>query len=185
MGHYPSGPLRGAKSDVWEGGHRVPFIVRWPGQVEPGSVCGQLVHQADLMATCAAAVGVELPETAGEDSFSLLPLLEGGSSPVREHAVSQSSRGLLGVRQGAWKMIFGPGAGGWGEGSDEHPAQLYDLAEDLGESRNLYAKQPKKVAELTALMENLVQEGRSTPGPPQSNDQPFDWKRFLNSASSQ
>lgn len=178
-GHYPSGPLRGAKSDVWEGGHRVPFIVRWPGNVRAGSQCDQLVHQADLMATCAAVAGAELPDTAGEDSYSLLPLLAGGDQPVREHAVSQSMKGIIGVRQGAWKLIFGKGSGGWGTGADAQSAQLYDLANDLGETTNLYSRHPDKAAELTDLMEKIVDEGRSTPGAIQENDKPFDWKKFM------
>ena len=91
-GHYPSGPLRGYKSDAWEGGHRVPFIVRWPGTVKPGSVCDQLVHQTDLMRTFAEVLGTKLPDNAGEDSFSLLPLLRGEDQPVRDNAVSASSR---------------------------------------------------------------------------------------------
>ena len=179
MGHYPSGPLRGAKSDVWEGGHRVPFIVRWPGHIEPGSVCNQLVHQADLMATFAAVIGTELPPHAGEDSVSLLALLEGADDPVREHAVSQSSRGLIGIRQGSWKLIFGPGSGGWGKGRDSQPAQLYNLADDLAETNNLYAARPEKVQELTELMDRIVSTGRSTPGPEQRNDQPVNWRRFM------
>ena len=178
-GHYPSGSLRGYKSDVWEGGHRVPFIVRWPGHVDPKSTCKQLVHQADLIATCAAVVGAELGANEAEDSFSLLPLLKGGVAPVRAHAVSQSSKGLIGVRKESWKLIFGPGSGGWGKGRDDHPAQLYNLADDLGETNNLYAARPEKVKELTELMERLVEDGRSTPGPKQKNDKPFDWKRFM------
>ena len=178
-GHYPSGPLRGAKADVWEGGHRVPLIVRWPGNVRPGSNCDQLVHQADFMATCAAIAGADLPDTAAEDSYSLLPLLAGGDEPVRDHAISQSIRGMIGIRQGPWKLIFGQGSGGWGKGADEQPAQLYDLASDLGEANNLYAEHPGRVAELTALMEKLVNEGRSTAGAIQENDQPFDWKKFM------
>jgi arylsulfatase A-like enzyme len=178
-GHYPSGSLRGYKSDVWEGGHRVPFIVRWPGHVDPKSTCKQLVHQADLIATCAAVVGAELGANEAEDSFSLLPLLKGGVAPVREHAVSQSSGGLIGIRQGSWKLIFGPGSGGWGKGRDDLPAQLYNLADDLGETKNLYAARPEKVKELTVLMERLVKDGRSTPGLKQMNDKPFDWKRFM------
>ena len=179
MGHYPSGPLRGYKSDVWEGGHRVPFIVRWPEQVDPNSVCRQLVHQADLIATCAEVVGAKLGPNEAEDSFSLLPLLTGGVAAVREHAVSQSSKGLIGVRKVSWKLIFGPGSGGWGKGRDELPAQLYNLEDDLGETRNLYADRPEKVKELTVLMERLVDSGRSTPGHKQMNDKPFDWKRFM------
>ncbi|NNC89095.1 MAG: sulfatase-like hydrolase/transferase, partial [Akkermansiaceae bacterium] len=170
QGHFASGPLRGYKSDVWEGGHRVPFIIRWPGQVPAATDCGQLVHQADLMATLAEVLGVTLPEDAGEDSFSLLPLMKGGAEPVREHAVSCSARGLPGVRQGPWKLIPGPGSGGWTKGGTEQPLQLYNLAEDLGETRNLAAAEPERVARMKALMEDLIRRGRSTPGPPRKND---------------
>ena len=178
MGHFPSGPLRGAKSDVWEGGHRVPFVVRWPGQVKAGSVCDQLVHQADLIATCAAVAGTTLPPTAGEDSFNMLPLLTGTDEPIREHAVSQSMQGLIGIRSGVWKLIFGQGSGGWAKGQDAQRGQLYNLAEDLAETNNLYSKRSDKVAELSQLMETLVSDGRSNVGPAQRNDQPVNWKRF-------
>ena len=176
QGHYPSGPLRGYKSDVWEGGHRVAFIVRWPGVVRPSSVCDRLVHQADVMATFAQIVKQPLPENAGEDSFSLLPLLEGADRDVRLAAVSQSSNGLLTVRRGPWKLIFGRGSGGWGKGKDVHPAQLYQLDRDLAESRNLYADRVEIVTQLNELMQNLVRDGRSTPGPAQPNDVPVRWK---------
>ena len=178
MGHFASGPLRGYKSDAWEGGHRVPFIVRWPAVVPPGTVCDQLVHQADLMATCADVVGVAMPENAGEDSYSLLAVMKNPRTPVRQSAVSQSNYGLLAVRRGPWKLILGQGAGGWGKGSDEHPAQLYDLADDLGETTNQYAQRPEIVAEMTTLMGEMVSNGRSRPGPPQANDVPVDWRRF-------
>ncbi len=178
-GHFASGPFRGYKSDVWEGGHRVPFLVRWPGVVPAASRCDQLVQQADLMATFAEILCLRLPDDAGEDSVSLLPLLKGLDRPVRECAVNQSSQGLLALRKGPWKLIFGPGSGGWGKGRDDQPAQLYNLADDLSESRNLYAENPERVAELTALMESIVNRGRSTPGPPQHNDVPLNWKRFL------
>lgn len=172
MGHYPSGPLRGAKADAWEGGHRVPFLVRWPGVVAPGSVCDQLVHQADLLRTFAEVLGTTLPENAGEDSVSLLPLLKGGSDPVREHAVSASISGVPALRSGSWKYIAAPGSGGWGKGGDQsQPVQLYDLSKDLGETKNLAAAQPEKLAEMQALLERLITEGRSTPGTRQKNDQ--------------
>ena len=172
MGHYPSGPLRGAKADAWEGGHRVPFVVRWPGVVEPGSVCDQLVHQADLLRTFADVLGTTLPENAGEDSVSLLPLLEGGTDPVRQHAVSASISGVPALRQGAWKYIAAPGSGGWGKGGDQSQAvQLYNLSNDLGETKNLAAAQPEKLAGMQALLERLIVEGRSTPGARQKNDQ--------------
>ena len=185
QGHFPSGPLRGHKSDVWEGGHRVPFIVRWPSQVRANSVCHHLVHQADLFATCAAAAGVTFDDSAGEDSFNLLSSLTGSGQPVREHAVSQSSQGLVCIRRGGWKLILGPGSGGWSKGRDELPAQLYDLESDLGEKRNLFSQRPDQVAELTKLMDQLVRDGRSTEGDAQANDQPFDWQRFMTNAAEQ
>jgi len=170
-GHYPSGPLRGYKSDVWEGGHRVAFIARWPGVVKPGSVCDQLVHQADLMATCAEILGTTLPDHVGEDSFSLVPLLKGSTTPVREHAVSCSARGVPGVRLGSWKYIADPGSGGKSKEADAtQNAQLYDLATDLGETTNLAGAEPGRVAEMQALLERLITTGRSRPGAPQQND---------------
>jgi arylsulfatase A-like enzyme len=170
-GHYPSGPLRGYKADAWEGGHRVPFIVRWPGVVMPGSVCDRLVHQADLMATLAGILGTELPPHAGEDSFSLMPLLAGGYEPVRDHAVSAAIRGVPAVRLGQWKYIPAPGSGGWSEGGNpSQPIQLYDLADDIGETKNLAAQEPERVAQMQALLESLIVRGRSTPGPEQKND---------------
>ena len=171
MGHYPSGPLRGSKADAWEGGHRVPFIVRWPGKVKPNTVCDQLVHQADLMATFAEIFGAKLPANAGEDSFSLLPLLSGGTKPVREHSVSCSIRGVPSIRKNSWKYLPVPGSGGWGKGGDQsQPIQLYDLSKDLGERANLAAKLPERVNELKALLESLIARGRSNPGPKQKND---------------
>lgn len=171
MGHYPSGPLRGYKADAWEGGHRVPFLVRWPGKVKPGGTCAQLVHQADLMATFAEVLGATLPENAAEDSFSLLPLLEGEDGPVRENSVSCSIGGTPSVRQGKWKYIAAPGSGGWSKGGDPaQPVQLYDLSTDLGESKNLAAAMPEKIAEMKALLEKLISEGRSTAGARQPND---------------
>lgn len=170
-GHYPSGPLRGYKSDVWEGGHRVPFLVRWPGVTAAGSACGQLVHHADLLATVAHILGTPLPAGAGEDSFSLLPLLQGADRPIREHAVSCAASGVPGLRLGSWKLILGPGSGGWSPGGDpSEPVQLYNLAHDLAETKNLAAAQPERVAEMRSLLERLITAGRSTPGEPQRND---------------
>jgi arylsulfatase A len=169
-GHYPSGPLRGYKSDAWEGGHRMPFIVRWPGVVKPGSICGQIVEQADLMATFADVLGSKLRDNVGEDSFSLLPLLKGGDKPVRENAVSCSISGVPSVRSGSWKLILAPGSGGWTKGDSGQPIQLYNLAEDLGETKNLAAEQPERVEQMNMLLEKLITDGRSTPGAVQKND---------------
>lgn len=177
-GHLASGPLRGSKSDVWEGGHRVAFIARWPGVVEPGAVNEQLVQQADIMATCAEIVGYDLADDEGEDSYSFLPLLRGSNEPIRTHAINQSIHGLLAVRSGSWKLIFGKGSGGWGKGTDSHPGQLYNLADDLGEKNNRYAAEPDRVREMTELMRTLVENGRSKPGEPQKNDVPVKWNRI-------
>lgn len=163
-GHFSSGPLRGRKTDVFEGGHREPFIIRWPGVVKSGSVCGQLVHQADMMATLADIFGVPLPENAGPDSFSLLPLLKGEDKPIREYAVSCASSGVPGLRKGPWKYIPERDARSGTE------VQLYNLADDLGETKNLAAEKPEIVAEMRVLMEKLIVAGRSTPGPKQKND---------------
>lgn len=143
-GHFPSGPLRDYKASVYEGGHRIPFIVRWPGLVQPGSVCQQLVHQADLMATLAEILDTTLPDNAGEDSFSLLPLLKGEDKPVRTHAVSCACAGTPGLRQGPWKLVFAA------DDQAKTAVQLFNLDADLGETNNVAAAQPKLVAELRA-----------------------------------
>lgn len=165
-GHYPSGPLRGYKRSAHEGGHRVPFIVRWPGVVSAGKVSDRLVHQADLLATLADILGVKLPEDAGEDSFSLLPLLRGEDHELRAHAVSHSATGEASVRSGSWKLIL--------PRSKTGPArpQLYNLAEDLAETKDLAVAKPEKLAELIALYQRLIDEGRSRPGPRTANDVP-------------
>jgi arylsulfatase A len=170
LGHYPSGPLRGYKTSVYEGGHREPFIVRWPGVVKPGSMCGQLVHQADILATLADIVDAKLPDNAGEDSISFLPLLKGGDQPIRQHAVSCGANGVPGLRQGNWKLILAADA------QAKTNVQLYNLADDIGETRNQAAEQPARVAAMKALLERLITDGRSTPGTPQKNDGPV--RRF-------
>ena len=170
-GHFPSGPLRGYKADAWEGGHRVPFIIRWPGVVKAGGVNDQLIHQADLLATLADVWGAELPGNAGEDSFSILSLLEGANQPVRNTSVSCSIKGIPSLRRENWKYIATPGSGGWGKGGDQSQAvQLYDLEADIGESNNLAAAQPERLAKMRELLEELIRRGRSTPGPDQKND---------------
>ena len=170
-GHYSSGELRGYKADAWEGGHRVPFIVRWNGVAKAGSTCSQLVHQADLLATLADLMGTPLPDNAGEDSVSLIPLLRGETNPIRSTSISCSIRGVPSIRKDAWKYIPAPGSGGWGKGGDQsQPHQLYNLDEDLSESINLASKHPSKVRELQDLLESMITKGRSTEGQTQPND---------------
>lgn len=167
-GHFPSGPLRGYKTDVYEGGHRVPFIVRWPKVVKSGTVCSQLVHHADVIATLAEILSVKLPANSAEDSFSLMPLLKGVDKPVRENSVSCAASGIPGLRQGDWKLILAPDPR---QNKDvKNDVQLYNLAEDLGETKNLASEQPERVARMRALMEKLITDGRSSPGVVQKND---------------
>ena len=170
-GHYPSGPYRGHKGDAWEGGHRMPTIVRWPGIVRAGSVCKQLVHQADIMATLADIMEVRLPTNAGEDSFSLMPLLRNPAAVVRTNAISCAADGVQAVRFGEWKLIVGSGNGIWSKGDrTDHSIKLFNLDNDPGETQNLAGEQPARVAAMQALREKLISDGRSNPGPPQEND---------------
>ncbi len=177
-GHEPSHIYRGHKADIFEGGHRVPFVVRWPGKVKPGTTSDQLVGQIDLMATCADFLDAELPATAGEDSVSLLPALLGQArEPIRDHLVSQSINGSFAIRDGQWKLALCPDSGGWSDPRPgqvdlaTHPAvQLYDLAADPGETNNLAEKHPDRVEKMTATLAGLIQRGRSTAGPDLAND---------------
>jgi len=183
QGHFPSGPYRGYKSDAWDGGHRIPCIARWPGVIEPGSTCDQLVCLADLMATCAELVGADLPDQAGEDSVSMMPLFRGTGRSARRNLVHHSIAGKFAIRDGRWKLVLCPGSGGWTHDDDgaakaDMPlVQLYDMQTDPGETRNLHADNPDKVGELISLLKRQVADGRSTPGPRQENDVPVDiWK---------
>ena len=177
-GHFPSAQYRGYKADIWDGGHRIPFIVRWPKRIEAGTNTDHLVCLTDLMATCAGLLGVKLPENAGEDSVNLLPVLLGkADAPVREAVVHHSISGRFAVRQGPWKLELCSGSGGWSKGGDGEPVQLYEMAADPGEQRNLHKEKPEVVQKLTALLEKYVKEGRSTPGAPQKNDVAIDFEK--------
>ena len=184
QGHFPSGPYRGYKSDAWDGGHRIPCIARWPGVIEPGSESDELVCLSDLMATCAEIVGATLPENAGEDSVSLLPLFNDPQSSTREHVVHHSITGKFAIRDKQWKLVLCPGSGGWTAPIDREAAaeglplvQLYDMQADPGETTNLQMQEPERVKTMLALLKQLVADGRSTPGAKQENDVPVDiWK---------
>lgn len=178
-GHNPSAEFRGHKADIFDGGHRVPFLVRWPARVKAGTRSDQSVCLTDFMATCAAILGEKLPDTAGEDSVSLLPALEGrAAQPLREALVHHSINGSFAIRQGKWKLELCADSGGWseprpGKAPAGAPAvQLYDLSSDIGEKRNVQADHPEVVERLTKLLEKYVADGRSTPGTPQQNTEP-------------
>jgi len=160
---YP--PLRGSKRSIYEGGHREPFVARWPGKIKPGTVCEDTVCLNDLLATCAEIVGETLPDGAGEDSVSILPHLLGtAKEPVREATVHQSMAGDLAIRQGPWKLIF------FKSGHRE----LYNLKDDLGETRDVLAANPDVAERLAKLMQQYIDTGRSTPGAPQKNGIDFE-----------
>lgn len=174
--HDGAKPWRGVKRDAWEGGHRLPFIVRWPGRVKTGTTCEQLTCLTDVMATIAAITGAELPRDAAEDSFNLLPSLEGkATEPIRPYLLTQAFGGArtLSIRRGNWKYIDHPGSGGNNYDKGEMspfalpetapgaPGQLYDITRDPGEKMNLYSKKPDLVKELKALLEQSKASGRS------------------------
>ncbi len=143
------------KADAWECGHRMPFIARWPGKVAAGSKSDQLICFTDMLATFAGIVGVTLADDAGPDSFNVLPALTGNAQKsIRPSMVLRSGGGMMTVRQGPWKLIAGLGSGGFSEpkkmkpGKDDPQGQLYNLAEDRGETKNRYAEEPAIVEEL-------------------------------------
>lgn len=159
--HRAYEPLRESKRSIYEGGHRVPFIARWPGKVKSGSVNHHTVCLNDLMATAAEIVGAKIPDNAGEDSVSLLPELLGTSTNgVREATIHQSSSGDLAIRQGPWKMIF----------LKNGERELYNLDADLSETTDVLAANAEVATRLTALMQRCIDAGRSTPGPKQVNE---------------
>ena len=177
-GHFPSADMRGSKSDIFDGGHRIPFFVRWPERIKAGSRSDQTICQMDLMATCAELLGAKLPDNAGEDSVSILPALLGtATAPLREALVHHSIEGVFAIRQGDWKLELCADSGGWSDptpGSEAAKAlpdtQLYNLRADLAEAKNVQAENPDVVARLTKLLEQYIAKGRSTPGAKQAND---------------
>ena len=177
--HDGARPWRGIKRDNWEGGHRVPLLVRWPGQVRPGTTSAQLTSLTDVMATLAAISDAKLPDDAAEDSFNLLPVLRGeADAPIRPYLLTQAFAGArtLSIRRGPWKYLDHRGSGGnryennpglkpfiLAETAPDAPGHLYNLDADPGETRNLYAERPERVKELKALLEESKASGRSAP----------------------
>ena len=174
FGHWSSYPLRGLKRDLYEGGHRVPMIVKWPGVTRPGIVCDALVSQIDVMATLAAALGYELPDNAAEDSHNLLPLLKGDIEAVRTTHVHNTNKDHYAIRHGDWLLI--DTRTGYVSGADKEwearhgykssgtsPGELYNLKTDLSQKHNVAAEHPDKVAELKALLKKIREQGHSAP----------------------
>ena len=177
QGHKVSAHLRGSKADLWDGGHRIPFIVKWPGKVKPGSKSDQLICLTDLFATLSEIVGAKLPEGSAEDSVSFLPALSGEKiTSTRKGVIHHSISGRFTYREGKWKLLLSRGSGGWSfpspkqETADGPEAQLYDMENDPGEQNNLYFSHPEVAQRLLADMTADVERGRSTVGPAATND---------------
>ena len=179
--HDGARPWRGMKRDNWEGGHRVPLIVRWPGKVQPGSTCDQLTSLTDVMATAAAIVSSKLPASAAEDSYNMLPALLGqAQGPIRQYVLQQGFGGdrYLAIRNGEWKYLDHKGSGGnpyeshrllkaymLPDTEPDAPGQLYNLKTDPGETTNVSFAHPEIVKKLKTKLDEFKQSGRSAPLP--------------------
>jgi arylsulfatase A-like enzyme len=161
---------RGQKSDIYDGGHRIPCLARWPGRVRPGSTSDELGCLVDLLATCAGVAGVPLPENAAEDSFDLRPaLLEQPHPPIRDAVVHHSGSGMFAIRSREWKLVEGLGSGGFTPPAHPQPkpgqpdVQLFDLRTDRLEQTNVAAAQPEIVRALRAKLREIQLSGRTRP----------------------
>jgi len=163
FGHDSAGDLKGMKGDAWEAGHRMPFIVRWPGKIAAGSLSNQLIGFTDMLATLAELTGEMLPEEKYEDSYSFLPVLQGNETEhQRPPLVNESASGAKSIRSGDWKLIEWRGSGGFSDprriepGPGEPEGQLYNMANDPGETNNLYLEEPEIVNRLKNEMRQIV-----------------------------
>lgn len=165
-GHAPNHIYKGQKTDAYEGGHRVPWIVTWPGQTAAGTTSKQVVCTTDLMATAAEVSGASLAKNAGEDSYSIISVLTGkqGNKDLREATVHHSISGMFAIRKGKWKLIVGRGSGGRSkiDPSIKDKIQLFNMEQDIGESKNIHLAHPEIVKELLELLEHYKSSGRST-----------------------
>jgi len=163
--HEANAQWRGTKADIWEAGHHIPFIVRWPGKVQPGTRCDQTICLTDFMATCAEITGFELPDNAAEDSFSLAPILRGKVRSIpRAPVIHHSGSGMFSLRDGKWKMVFGNGSGGREKPAGkafEKPYFLFDLENDPSETTNLIDKHPEVAKRLEDKLNTIMNNDRS------------------------
>lgn len=179
LGHDVSRGYRGLKGQIYEGGHRVPHILRWPAKVEAGSTTDRLTVLGDIVATMADITGAELPDNAAEDSLSFYPALLGQVDTAKEHSaiINHSFRGAFAVRTPEWKLVF-PLRKPAGKRPSTKGFELYDMVNDSGETTNVFDQHPEVVQQLTQLGTQIVVNGRSTPGAPQPNDTPNDWAQI-------
>jgi arylsulfatase A-like enzyme len=186
--HNPSYKFRGTKADIYEGGHRVPFIVEWPAKGLKNASSNKTICTTDFLATCAELTDYKLNDAEGVDSYSMLKLITGeNNKDIREYTVHHSIDGSFAIRKGDWKLNVCKGSGGWSypklsdikkENLDLPNMQLYNLKEDIGETKNLIAEHPVKAAELKAALKKIILDGRSTKGKNQENDGMKGWKQI-------
>jgi arylsulfatase A-like enzyme len=168
-GHHANYIFRGQKSDAWDGGHHIPFVARWPGHVRAGSSSDQTICLTDLFATCVDLLKQPRPKEAAEDSFSILPILEGNTNAsVRPGVVMHSNDGYFAIKQGPWKLVLCRGSGGWTlpetQATPTLPdVQLYNVQDDPTEKTNLYAEHPDIVAKLKTALDEYQRDGRTAP----------------------
>lgn len=181
QGHNPSYIFRGKKSEIYEGGHRVPAILSWPGKYQSSKKCSAIVCHSDWFATFSQMLGAAVPENAGEDSFDLSSLLDGNETPVRETVVHSSADGSFSIRDKEWKLELCSGTGSRMSGPavpDTGGYQLYDLNCDIRETENKADEHPEAVARLKSKLLEIIENGRSTPGPKQENTPVKAWPQY-------
>lgn len=187
LGHSPNSIYRGHKADLFDGGHRIPCVLRWPAGAKPHRV-EQTICLTDFYATFAAINNYRLSDSEGEDSYNLLPAIrsEREIALIREATVHHSIEGQFTIRQGDWKLLLSPSSRGWSAPTPTDtaalallpPVQLYDMRVDPSERNNVEADHPEVVDRLKNLLIKYIKEGRSTPGVPQRNDGPYPWKQL-------
>ncbi|MCR9293263.1 MAG: arylsulfatase [bacterium] len=180
--HDPSAGFRGHKADIYEGGHRVPLIVRWPRRIEGGRKSNALVCLTDIYSTLEDIVEQPRKSLGGEDGFSLVPVFDGQDSSGRDTLISHSISGVFAIRQGNWKLCLSGGSGGWSAPKENEakkqglpPMQLFNLAEDPGETTNLVNENPQQAQALLQLLADQIEAGRCTPGDPVPNDREIEY----------
>ncbi len=179
--HNPSWKYRGAKADIYDGGHRVPFVVSWPQSIKKPAVSEQLVCTTDFFATIAQLLNKKLPDNVAEDSFSFLKELKkvNAATAVRADIVHHSIEGDYAIKKGDWTLVMSQSSGGWNDPKPKDPEteklpliQLYNIKTDVAEQFNVYTEHPEIVAELKALLIKEIKAGRSTSGVSQKNTPP-------------
>jgi len=184
QGHFPSAHFRGYKADIWDGGHRIPLIVRWPEVIKEGSKSDSLVSLADFMSTVANIMDEKLDEKQAPDSFSMLPIFKDPSKEIRSYLIQHSFYGKFAIRDKNMKLVLAAGSGGWtmpDKNAEENGLplfQLYNIKDDPGETKNLFPEQSMIVKEMVNVLQEIVANGRSTPGKTICNDIPVDIFKF-------